>query len=204
MVQMMSSAVMHSPQKMFAFLATQLAARPPMLGALATCGADNVACVRTVVVRGVEYEARLVWISSHVRAGKINALRRRPMSELSMWFGVEHVQVRLLAKWQLIDRVAASASEVEEEFWKNAWAMHSSASKQLFFAPAPGQALSAQPSGRLQKTTKAVDPQVPPATFAVLKGTVTRVDVLSIDRAAHRRFLHEHSRGKWKSREITP
>jgi pyridoxine/pyridoxamine 5'-phosphate oxidase len=157
-----------------------------------------------VVIRGLDTKARTLWISTHRDAGKVKDLRANPDAECVVWFEEERIQMRLLAKWRVIDEAAAIRYKALTALRQKAWMSHSENSQQMFLWPAPGKVMHSpnKPSAPIAKGDD--NPAPPPPAFTVLVGTLGRIDILQIEQGQHLRYLHAKTKGRWRSQRVTP
>ena len=189
--------MIESARGVLRFLAERCAAETAVVAALATVDERGTARVRHVVLRGLHAGLATLWMSSHIDAAKVLDLRSNPLAELAIWFPVERVQVRLLARWRIIDARTRSATHARAR--RSAWQAHSPTAQALFTWPAGGRPF--------QNETSATTPfsrTTPPLSFALLHGTARQLDVLQIDPAHHRRYLHQCRGATWRTRRVTP
>lgn len=146
---------------------------------LATVDADGAPAVRSVVLRAYDPTGDTLEITTRADSAKVGQLRLNAQGELLLWIPEDRLQLRLRGTWSVLDTRGDARRDA-------GWSALSEATRRTFYWP------DLQPP----------DMQSPPATFAILIGTIERIDALELTKPIHQRWVHEKTRSGWESREI--
>ena len=161
-------------------LGAAIPSRPPFgFAFLATAEPSGAARVRTMTLRGYDAAAGTLWTTCHLDSRKVLHLRANPEAEICLWLGEQGVQLRLLARWIIVDAAATDAQL--QALRHRAWDQQPPEAKALYEPPPPGQA---------------------PPGFALLLGTVTTIDALLISPTAFAHYRHQRSGTGWRSEKL--
>ncbi len=189
-------------------LGEEMGKEVPVFAALGTTGHEGAAYTRMVVVRGVDAKQETVWLSSHCGAQKVEHLRLHPTAEVVIWLPEQRMQIRLRSNWRVIDGAVTARMPGLKGVRMRAWDQHSAATRLMFFHPTPMRPLDAKGLRALKQRMEMVgDVQMqtmPPMEFALLVGTVERMDVLRVAGSIHERWIHAKGQRGWKSERVTP
>ena len=162
--------------------------RSPVLATLESEPGGDIADARTVVLREVDVEARVLRLFSDARAGKLAQLAAHPAGTLVMWS-------RRLG-WQLRLRVALSA-KTEGLAVASRWTrLKLSPAAQDYLSPrAPGSTLTTPlPEGSRDEAPSHLSER---AHFAVVEAAVQSVDWLELHAEGHRRARFDALGARW-------
>lgn len=162
---------------------------PHDYGTLATAGPGGIACVRTVVLRGFDPEHHHLWINTNLKTQKVTDLRRHPDAEVCLWLARRNIQLRLRAEWRVVDSALAARVPALRKLYRQAW------DEQPLFARKMYQ--------RSPSAAAAMDANTVPAEFALLLGTLYRIDALRFSSTIYEHYLHERPRNAWLSARAT-
>jgi hypothetical protein len=174
---------------------------PNSYGALASSRSDGQACVRMVVLRGLKRDENLLWVNTNARSGKVAHLRQNPVAEVALWLPRRKLQLRLRATWRVVDAALAGRSQNLAALRQQAWTDQPALARRLYSWPDPDQAM--EPDDE-PENPKGVKTRTPPRTFAVLLGSLDRIDALRLTKPVHERFVFERERQVWQTRRVTP
>ena len=162
-------------------LAGAIPSRPPWgFAYLATKDGSGTARVRTMTLRGYDAAAGTLWTTCHSTSQKVVHLRSHPEAEICLWLAEQGVQLRVLARWLVVD--AAVADPNLQALRLRTWEQQPPDARSLYEPPPPGEA---------------------PPTFAVLFGTISTIDALLIGPAAYAHYQHQRlDNGRWQSEKL--
>jgi PPOX class probable FMN-dependent enzyme len=161
-----------------------------IVATLATVDGEGNPRARTVFVRAIEEQARILWITTDSRSPKVEQIRSRPVGELVIWTPHERQQFRILGRVEVVP-----ASPLRDEIWSQL----SDATRALSFLPAPGS--PRQPD---QRSTPAVPATAaPPSHFVLLALHPSEAESLELNDTPPRRRRWRQSNG-WAVEEINP
>ncbi len=150
----------------------------------ATVSPDNWPEARTVVLRGSDTEAAMVWVHTDLHSDKIRSLHSTPRAALHIWDADQALQIRMQAEIQI-----TSGSTVQP-IWDNI----PDHSKQSYgVTPPPGTAIDTS-----LDYVKNPDPD----TFAVLHCKIMQIDAVHLGEH-HRRCSFSRARG-WQGQWLSP
>ena len=163
----------------------QHAWRSPVLATVGTEGAD----ARTVILREVDADARLLRIYTDERAAKVAQVLSHPVGTLVMWSPALGWQLRCRVRLSVQSQGLAATSR---------WALVKlSPAAQDYLSPLPpGAALGGETPGAPPPPDTAVLP-VPQAHFAVIEAQVLAIDWLELKRSGHRRAVFDVQGARW-------
>jgi hypothetical protein len=163
---------------------------------LATLGLDGAPRLRTVVLRGVEREARRLRAHTDRRSGKAAELAAEPRVALHAYDSRAKIQLRLRGRARLhVDDDAAAA----------AWAATQGGSRSCYRGLPPGQALAAPGDGDpTQAMRSPQDPEAGRENFAALLFEAESLEWLYLAARGHRRALFDWAGGEWRGRWLAP
>lgn len=174
----------------YALLTKRIPSRGPNdYGILATTDAEGQARARSVVLRGFDSASQRIWINTNRTTAKVADLQRQNAkagssdasggaAEVCIWWARSMIQLRLLARWQILDAKAAAGSPDGRKFYQAAWKQQPAYAKLLY----PG----------LRQNGIACD-------FCVLVGALIRIDALRLTIPRHEQYVHELVAGQWRS-----
>jgi len=174
---------------------------PNAYGALASSGADQQACVRMVVLRGLKIEENLLWINTNARSAKVTHLRQNPVAEVALWLPRRKIQLRLRATWRVVDAALAGRSQNLAALRQQAWTEQPAMARRLYNWPDPDLPIDADDEPENPRSAKA---RTPPRSFAVLLGSMDHVDALRLTKPVHERFIFDRARQVWQTQRVTP
>ena len=154
----------------------QHAWRSPVLATATEGGAD----ARTVILREVDVDARLLRIFTDERAAKVAQLMSHPVGTLVMWSPALGWQVRCRARLTVQSQGLAATSR---------WA-------QVKLSPAAQDYLSPLPPGAALGGGAPTLP-APQPHFAIVEAQVLVIDWLELHRAGHRRAVFDAEGARW-------
>ena len=153
---------------------------------LANVNAKGGPGLRSVVLRGMEAEARVAVVHTDLRSPKISGLARDPRAALLGWDAARRVQIRLDGMVEV-----AGAGETDA-----AWAALGEGSRTIYAgALAPGMPL-AEPEVAMGAPDRAV--------FAVLRLRIMALEYLSLAHGAHRRARFDWADGAMAATWLVP
>lgn len=151
---------------------------------LATVDWHNRPQVRTVVLRSADKETSVLDIHTDLYSSKVQELRQNPFAALHFWDSSAHLQVRLDGRVAVL--TGADVADV--------WTRVPQASRHSYGStPAPGQ-----PIAEGLCYSKKPDP----ASFAVLRITVSSIDALHL--GPHHRRAQFNVRDGWQGQWLAP
>jgi hypothetical protein len=174
---------------------------PNDYGMLASNGQGGVACVRAVVLRGFDGEHHQIWINTNLRTHKVADLRHNPDAEVCLWLARKKIQLRLRAEWRVLDAALAGRTPALRELYQQAWENQPAYAQKMYRWPRPGEPVEGPMTQALPIESQEGD--VIPPDFAVLLGTMYRIDALRLLRPYHERYVHERPRNVWLSNRVT-
>jgi pyridoxamine 5'-phosphate oxidase len=145
--------------------------------ALASCGADGVPAVRTVVLRGFDPARRVLSFHSDLRAAKVAQLRQHPAVSLHVWDSGRKVQLRLDGRAAVQAGSAAARAAWDALPSRSRGGYHQGVAPDT---PLPSAA-AAQPD--------ALDDVAAFGNFALVEVAVAAMEWLLLDREGNRRAL---------------
>lgn len=148
--------------------------------ALATVGLDDSPRCRTVVLRGVEVERRVLWFHTDVRSPKFAELRHRPQATLLFYDAAAGLQLRAEAGVSL---------HHQDEVSEQRWALSRPSSRLCYSAKAGSSVRVAEPPAAPTRDDNGF------AHFACVACRVRRLEWLFLHHAGHRRaeFVYDES-----------
>lgn len=162
---------------------------------VATASPDAGPTVRSVILRRVEDDGTLIFFTD-ARSEKAHQLARDDRMEVHAWRRDVRLQFRLRGRARL---TTDDADPVRRELWDNL----REEDLARFVGPPPGAPVEPG-EDRPSTAPEAQDLPEIPAPFAVVRLRPTRVDILSLDPAGHRRERFEQTETGWVRTEIAP
>lgn len=168
---------------------------------LASVDAQGRPQARTVVLRGVDRAAGLVWVHTDARGAKVGELTARPDAQLVVYDRTWKTQARLSGIVSVHRRDAVAEA---------AWAASTLFARRCYLAPDPPGSPADGPISGLPADVEGRAPSVEEAApafdnFAVLRLTVARVDWLHLAHTGHRRARFERTgEGGWLAAWAVP
>ncbi len=163
----------------------QHAWRAPVLATVGIDGAD----ARTVILREVDADARVLRIYTDERARKVAQVMSHPVGTLVMWSPALGWQVRCRVRLTVQSQGLAATSR---------WALVKlSPAAQDYLSPLPpGAAWVDEASGASALTASGKRP-APQPHFAIIEAQVLSIDWLELKRAGHRRAVFDDQGARW-------
>ena len=166
---------------------------------LASMRADGRPANRTVVFRGFIGQTDRISIVTDSRSAKVGELVAAPWAEICWYFPMAREQFRLGGRVTVVR--GDSDDEADRKGRRDTWRALAEATRQSFTWPSPGA--PRDPSTPFVE--EVTDPEVPPATFALLVIDPIEVDHLEIDGSPQNRWAYRRGDdGRWTGREINP
>lgn len=164
---------------------------------LATIDEHALPCARTVVLRRVVPEDRLVICHTDRRSPKVAQLERTPIASWAFYDPRSRVQIRIRGRTRI--ELPGESSVAEE-----AWAATRLMSRRCYLAPSGPSTPTETPSINLPDDLATASPdegrsEAGRANFAALVTRVDRLDWLRLRHDGHRRALFE-----WADRAAEP
>ncbi len=192
-------------ERVYALLHSVIPSKGPHdYGTLATSSADNIACCRSVVLRGFDPHQHQLWINTNVHTNKVDHLRHNPDAEVCLWLARRKIQLRLRAEWRVIDANLAARTANLAALRIQAWQEQPPYAKRMYAWPRPGKPITRQVSRKTLEEAAAQLEEAPPQDFAVLLGTLYHIDAIRLVRPIHERFVHTRPRNTWQTERMTP
>ncbi len=166
---------------------------------LATIRVDGRPANRTVVFRGFLGDCHQITMVSDVRSAKFGGLESHPWAEVCWYFSRTREQFRLAGRLSVVRE--GIGDPALEEARREAWRGLSSATRQSYTWPEPGQ-----PRDPLESYIgPEPDPASPLPSFAMVVLDPDHVDHLELDGNPQNRWLyHREDEGRWTSVEVNP
>jgi hypothetical protein len=168
---------------------------------VATVDENGVARLRTVVLHGIDDEARLS-IATDAASRKVADLRRAPRAEACLLARRSLEQFRLLARFEIVDDSLADREPALGELRRRLWRALEPREKGYYVSPPAG--LDRERFAPEAFHVECHDPE-PVVRFCLLLGALEAVDFLDVSATPHPRLLFERGPGGvWSRRAITP
>ena len=151
----------------------------------ATTSVDGYPEARTVVLRHVDRNARLIDTYTDIQSDKIASLRKLPRAAIHLWDADLKLQLRLQADVRITTGAQTDAM----------WAGVPDHARQSYgVVPAPGTVIDG-PTNYTKPSTQ--------EQFAVLRCTIRTLDVVSLA-DPHRRACFRSQSGEWSANWLAP